>query len=465
MPRQPAREAVTNFDEIELGYDKPAAIAEAKRVLARFDLDVSSHRCPFDVDVPRFVGQIAEGDFDAALATIREAHPFAQVMGRHCHKFCEYPFTGEQYYMYGTPRDETSTAPFISALERAAADHGSPSVPEVGEAAPTGKRVAVIGAGSAGVACAWELRRLGHDVAVYEGEDEPGGLLTTGYPPFRMPRQAVADEHDLAAWGVEVRRARVDGDLLASLVEEYDAVFLAVGRTNVPIPDDGGAELVGVERSSEFLRRTWKDGNDLTGQRVVVIGGGFGGVDVVRSAVRLGAASVEMVYRRGLDEMLGGGLGPTFADILRDEDVGLRLFTEPRRVVGEAGHVSAVELGRTERLPDRAVRSIAGGEETVPADLVVWAIGERAAVTWISDAVDVALDASGLVATDPISRRTSHPKVWAGGDIRGGKGNHGAAQDGLWAARSIDAHLTDRFDSWLEVATTSARSVTSPIVR
>src|SRR5438093_7548347 len=145
-------EAIDTVDEVMLGYNREEAVAEARRALD-FDLADASARCPYDVDIPRFVRQVAEGDFDAALATIQESHPWPEMLGRHCHKFCE-----------RVHRPEGIEAPFLSALEWAVGRHGDPARSPFVPGPPTGWRVAIVGAGSGGLACAWQLRRLGHEV-------------------------------------------------------------------------------------------------------------------------------------------------------------------------------------------------------------------------------------------------------------------------------------------------------------
>src|SRR2546423_797114 len=159
-----SREAVKCWDEVTLGYSREEAIAEARRVV-QLDFTASIARCPFEIDIPRFIRQVAEGDFDAALATIREAHPFAGTFGRHCHKYCEYPFTGERRLATADP---TRLAPVISGLERAAGDFGHRDPSDFRPGSDTGRRVAIVGSGSAGLMCAWELRRMGHAVDIYE---------------------------------------------------------------------------------------------------------------------------------------------------------------------------------------------------------------------------------------------------------------------------------------------------------
>src|SRR4051794_32062957 len=152
MRMLPPSQAIHTFDEVFQGYDRDEAMAEARRAL-EFDLNEAAVWCPFDVDIPRFVGQVAEGDFDSAMDTIREVHPWPEVLGRHCHKFCERVHTPEGV-----------ESPFLSALEWAVGRHGDAAASPFVPGAPTGKRVAIVGAGSGGLACAWGLRRHGHAV-------------------------------------------------------------------------------------------------------------------------------------------------------------------------------------------------------------------------------------------------------------------------------------------------------------
>lgn len=445
MRMLPPAVAITTFDEVFLGYSEDEAVAEARRVLD-MDLADAAVRCPFDVDIPRFARQVAERDFDAALATIREAHPWPEVLGRHCHKFCERIHTHQGV-----------EAPFLSALEWAVGRYGDPARSPFAPGTPTGRRVAVIGAGSGGLACAWSLRRLGHTVDVFESTEVPSGLLFNGYPSFRMNKQVALREHQPAEWGARLELNRTIGpEELPRLVADYDAVFVAVGLTPVRQLGIEGDDLEGVWTGLDLLRDIWYGHPPSIGPRAVVVGAGYTAIDVVRAAVRLGCSTVEMVYRRGVDEMpLNPGRNSFFVSIVEREGVRCTFMTSPTRILGKQGRVTGIELVKMEYGPTDAdgrpsVRPIPGSEYPVEADTVIRAVGEGPDAEALVGPVGLAVTEQGFIGIDPITRQTSNPKVWAGGDIVGSLGNDGAAVDGFWAAGAINASFRGELATWRE---------------
>lgn len=453
MPALPPEEAVKTFDEVLLGYSREEAIAEARRALT-FDLARSSERCPLDVDVQLFVEAIADGDFNRAVAVIREAHAWPEVFGRHCHKYCELAHNPGGKYFAPEAQPSELNSPFISALEWAAGRYGDASLSPFRPGSPTGRRVVVLGAGSAGLACAWELRRQGHDVHIFDPEAVPGGLLWTGYPSFRLTKSVVPKENDPREWGADLHaKHAVDGDELREMVEDYDAVFIGVGRVPTRSLGIEGDELDGVWTGLDILRDTWYGRPPALGPRVMIIGAGFAALDVARTAIRFGCSPVEIVYRRGVADMLRPGLGPIFVRTLEEEGVRFRFMEDPKRIIGVGGHVAEVELVRTEYAEGqaegrRAVRPVPGSEHRVAVDTVIRAIGESIDVGALVGPVGVELTDQRYIKVDRVTRQTSNPKVWAGGDVIGGNGNEGAAVDGLWAARAMDAFFTGRLETW-----------------
>ena len=443
MRMLPPAQAIRTFDEVFQGYDRDEAVAEARRAL-RFDLADASARCPFDIDIARFVRKVAEGDFDAALAAIREAHPWPEMLGRHCHKFCERVHTPEGV-----------EAPFLSALEWAVGKYGdetrSPFVP----GPSTGKRVAVIGAGSGGLACAWALRRLGHEVEIFEQESVPSGLLFTGYPSFRMNKQVALAENNPIPWGVHLHlNSAVGPTELQRLLDQYDAVYVAVGRTPLRSLGVAGDDLDGVVTGLDLMRDTWFGHPPQIGPRAMIVGAGYTAIDVVRTAVRLGCTSVEMVYRRGVEEMpLGPGRNYRFVAMVEREGVKCTFMTTVKRILGKDGRVTGVELMKMEYGPPDAsgrpsVLPIPGTEYVVETDTVIRAIGELPDVIDLVAPVGIDQTDDGFIAIDEITRQTANPKVWAGGDVVGSLGNDGAAVDGFWAAGAIDAWFRGELDQW-----------------
>ncbi|MFI5270211.1 MAG: NAD(P)-binding protein, partial [Chloroflexota bacterium] len=243
MSQLSTAEAVLTFDEVVLGYTREEAIQEAQRIL-EFDLAAAREACPFAIDIPGFVASIAAGNFDEALGTIRSVNPWPGILGRHCQRMCE----------GGRHEGDGKDTPFISALERAAADHGNRSLYPFRAGAPSGKRVAVVGAGSAGCAAVYRLRELGHTAALYDQLPVPGGMMFTGFPNFRLPVSLLRMEIDPEGWGAEPHYdTPLTASLLRRLLEAYDAVVLTTGkfkelRMNIP-----GEDLDGVWDALHFL--------------------------------------------------------------------------------------------------------------------------------------------------------------------------------------------------------------------
>lgn len=465
MRRLSPDEAIKTFDEVLQGYNREEAMAEAKRALG-FDLAVSAARCPFDVDIPRFVSQVAQGDFDSALATIRDAHLWPEVFGRVCHKFCEIPHSKGRRILEDGGSSAGAEAPFLSALEWAAGTWGDRSRSPFKPGPATGHRVAVVGAGSAGLGAAWHLRRCGHAVDIFEKDPFTGGLLISGYPTFRMDKGAVRRENDPTEWGVNLHLNHpVDADEMRRLVAEFDAVFVSAGRAAMRSLDIPGDELPQVMTALDVLRTIWLEEPPKIGSRVMVVGAGFTALDIARAALRLGCAPVEIVYRRGVNDMLRPGLGQMFVRALEEEGVRFRFMADPVRILGEDGRVVGVELAAMEYTgePDETgrpgTRPIPGSEEVVPVDTVFRAVGETIEVEPIVGAVGVQLTDKGFIKVDAATKQTTNPKVFAGGDVIGTNGNEGAAYDALVAARAMDALLRGELDAWRPVAATHLKDM------
>lgn len=466
--------ASRTFDEFVTTLTPEQAIAEARRALeVGFDLASAQQGCPFKVDIPAYVARLAEGDVDGALAVIRRAHPFPSVFGRMCHFFCERgmhplveaPPPSPSPAEGGGDRDPASRAgsselsdagqpvrriegPALRDLERFVGDYGDPGRSPVGpEKPPSGKRIAVIGAGSGGLAGAWMLRRLGHEVDVYDELLVPGGTLFTGYPPFRMAKFGVRRDDDPASWGVRfIGGVKVTRERFEEIVEAYDLTLVTIGYTYPHYVGMPGEDAENVWNALDFILAV-SLGHPPSVERVLVLGGGGTARDASRTARRLGA-DVSVCYRRSRELMeLGGG---PFSDaevalrIHEEEGIKFEFLVQPVRIVADASNRAVgVEFLRT-RLgpPDEggrpAVELLPGTELTIPCDTVVEAVGEGADLSIFPEWIQTR---RGRVVVDLADHRTSHPKVFAAGEIVGLHGNDLAAHAAIQAAYTMDSVL------------------------
>jgi len=433
MRALPTAVAVTTFDEMPLGYSPAEAMAEARRA-GDADLAAAQAACPFGVDVGGLVRAVAAGDFDAGLGTVLQAHPWPGILGRHCHAPCVRAHT------LGPGIEPL----FVGALERAAADHGDRARFPFQPGPPTGRRVAIVGAGSAASAAAYRLRQRGHAVTMYEQLPVSGGMMFTGYPNFRLPLAVLRAENTPEAWGVTMRyNVRVDTALVERLVAEYDAVLLGTGKFKEVRMDIPGEDLDGVWSALDFLTQFKLGRNPRVGPRVVVTGAGYTAQDSSRTCVRLGH-QVQVLYRRTKDEM-------PVLPFLRDKFVARQaaegapyLFqTTPVRILGEHGRVVGVECVRTAPGPlDASGRPeavpVEGSNFVVECDTVIEATGEVVDLSFLP--ASVRLKDERHVAVDE-QWMTTLPGLFAAGEMTGLSGTERAFASGFKAADAIDRYV------------------------
>ncbi len=449
MPEQPPQVRNKNFNEVNLGYPEQLALLEAQRCL-KCKKAKCIEGCPVLVDIPKFIGLIADGDIEGAARSMLNDNALPAVTGRVCPQ--------ETQCEIECIRGHKGLPVAIGYLERFVADwarqHLTGEAPI--EALPSGKKVAVVGSGPGGLTAAGELVKYGHDVTIFEAFHTPGGVLVYGIPEFRLPKDIVRQEVDrLVARGVKIVTNAVIGKTytLDELRQEYQAIFIAVGAGLPVFMGVRGENFKGVYSANEYLTRCNlmaaydfpnTDTPVLKGRRVAVIGGGNVAMDAVRTAKRLGADEAIIVYRRSKVEMPA-----RVEEVHHAEEEGIRfeMLVAPLEVLGdEKGWVSGMkctrmELGEPDASGRRRPVPIAGSEFTIPCDEVVVAVGTRANPLLTSTCPDLKLNKWGNIEVDE-KGMSSIPGVFAGGDIvRGAATVILAMGDGKTAARAIDEYL------------------------
>lgn len=396
--------------------------------------------CPAKVDIPGFVALVAEKRYAEAIRLHRERNPFAAVCSRVCFHTCE-----------DKCRRSTIDAPVaIRAIKRFMVDQEiTLQVPEIREDPKNAKRkIAIIGAGPAGLTCAYFLARLGYRPEVFEAEQRPGGMLVQAIPAYRLPREVVAREvRMIEQMGVEIITGIAlgrDFTLTELRAQGYEAVFLGVGApegTRLGIP---GEDVQGVEDALTFLRTYNIRGSVRVGKRVIVVGGGNSAIDAARTAIRLGAEMVTVVYRRNREAM------PAYEEEITEaeaEGVRLQLLTAPVEVLSEGGQVVGlkcvpVQLGEFDRSGRRRPKEI-GEAFCIPADQILVAVGQTLDLERLVPDVELRRNSRGFIEVDPVTGQTSHRWIFAGGDaVNGPSSVVEAVAAGERAAVGIDMLLT-----------------------
>jgi glutamate synthase (NADPH/NADH) small chain len=453
MPERPPEERAKVFTEVNLGYDQDLARNEALRCLAcQKPTCVTS--CPVGVKVKDFIDLILAGDYLGAAAKIREDDVLPAITGRVCPQ--------EEQCESGCVVGRKMLPVGIGHLERFVADYEQ-RVGKVGlppRAPATGKKVAIVGSGPAGLSCAGDLVQRGHEVRVFEALHDLGGVLAYGIPEFRLPRTVLKQEiENLRLMGVEFETDVVVGrtvtiDELFGL-EGYHAVFIATGAGAPQFMKVPGENLNGVYSANEFLTRVNlmrayrfpeydQPVYDCKGQEVAVIGGGNTALDAARTALRLGAKRVNMIYRRSEKEMPGRAEEIHHA---KDEGIQIQTLTNPVAYLGEervqAVRVLRMELGEPDSSGRRRPIPIPGSEFDIPASVVIIAIGTTANPLVQATTPGLKTNKRNYIEADPATLRTSRKGVFAGGDIVTGAATVILAMGaGRKAAASIHDFLT-----------------------
>jgi glutamate synthase (NADPH/NADH) small chain len=444
MPLQPllsAPQLAANMADLKPPLRPQEALIEASRCLYCFDAPCIM-ACPTGIDVPAFIKKIAFDNPVGAARTILTAN----ILGASCARVCPTQVLCEGACVLG---DRDAKPIEIGRLQRYATDfvesRGLRVLPDPAPA--SGHRVAVIGAGPAGLGCAAELARLGHQVTIFEKRKQPGGLNTYGIAYYKMkPAVSLAEVELVRSLGVEIRcGVAVGRDVpIAGLERDFAAIFLAVGLGSAARLRIPGEDLPEVMDALDFISQIHTDPLDriATGRCVAVIGAGNTAIDAVTQAKRLGADQAFIVYRRGEPEMSAYEFEYEHA---KGDGAHFVFHAAPLEVIGTAGHVSGLKLIRT-RLVDGRVEVIPGTEWIEPCDLVLKAVGQEKQAAFLRDLFPaLAVDAQGVVARDPLTGATNLPRVFTGGDCaNGGREVVNAVGEGKKAAHGIHAFLTGR---------------------
>lgn len=450
MPSQDPLVRNRNFKEVALGYDEATAIEEAKRCLN------CKHRpcvsgCPVNIVIPEFIECVANGEFEKAYQVIHRSSSLPAVCGRVCpqERQCE------SKCVRGIKGEPVA----IGRLERFVADyHNNNAEKTTINIEKNGKRVAVIGSGPSALACSGDLAKMGYDVTVFEALHIAGGVLVYGIPEFRLPKAIVAQEVEgLKSIGVDFETNVVVGKSISveDILNEYDAVFIGSGAGLPRFMGIEGENLKGVYSANEFLTRinlmkAYKDDSRTPvqhGKKVAVVGGGNVAMDAARSAMRLGAEKVYVIYRRSLEEL------PARAEEVEhamEEQIEFKTLTNPVRIVGDdddnvcAIECVSMELGEPDASGRRKPVTIEGSEHLIDVDCVIIAIGTSPNPLIKTTTPGLDVDSRGCIIADEIGR-TSLAGVFAGGDtVTGAATVIKAMGAGKKAAEAIDEYLKQK---------------------
>ena len=451
MPKQEAEVRSRNFNEVALGYSEATAIEEAKRCL-QCKKPFCVANCPVSIAIPDFIRAVAEGDFGRGVSILKQKNALPSVCGRVCpqEEQCESECT--------LNRRKGTIA--IGRLERFLGDweavQENAEIPEIPP--PTGRKVAIVGGGPAGLTAAADLVKLGHSVIIFEALHKMGGVLSYGIPEFRLPKKIVDREVDyLRRLGVEMRTDYVIGNIrsIDNLLETYDAVFVATGAGLPWFMEMPGNNFNGVYSANEYLTRinlmkgyAFPHSNTPVKQhrKVAVLGGGNVAMDCARTALRLGSEAT-IVYRRSRDELPARLEEVENAE---EEGVSFRFLTLPVRAISDENfHVIGLEclqmeLGEPDASGRRSPIKVPGSEFTLDFDCVIHAIGNSPNPLIPAKTPGLDISKKGTITVDPQTGKTSKERVWAGGDVASGAATViNAMGAGRRAASSIHTFLSE----------------------
>ena len=453
MPRQAPGLRARNFNEVALGYSLEQAQAEASRCI-QCPRHPCIDGCPVEIDIPGFIKAVGDGDMPEAVRILKDKNSLPGICGRVC---------PQETQCEATCVLAKKGAPIaIGRLERYVADWERANMQSLNspviKPTPTGKRVAVVGSGPAGLTAAADLAKLGHSVTIFEALHVAGGVLMYGIPEFRLPKDIVQAEVDyVASLGVRIELDTVVGKTMSvdDLIDSgYQAVFLGPGAGAPMFLNIPGENLNGIYSANEFLTRVnlmkayrfpEYDTPVKIGQRVGVVGGGNVAMDAARCALRLGAEEVYIIYRRSEVEMPARR---EEVENAKEEGIQFKLLTNPKRYIGNDQNwvvgmeCYEMELGEPDASGRRRPIALPGSEFIIKVDMAVAALGTRPnpIIPSTTDGLDTTR--WGTIVADEVIGKTTKPAVWAGGDIVTGAATVISAMGaGKRAATSIDEYL------------------------
>ena len=455
MPSQESDVRKHNMDEVALGYTEDQVVLEANRCLQCKNMPCTQG-CPVNINIPAFIERVTKRDFDGALSVIQESSLLPAICGRvcpqenQCQKFCT----------VGKTHKDVDKAVAIGRIERYVADHAHPVLPTV--KSESGKKVAVVGSGPASIAAAADLRKEGHRVVMFEALHKTGGVLVYGIPEFRLPKALVQKEIDkLKEIGVEINtnflvgRTRTINELFKE--DKFDAIFVGTGAGLPKFMNIPGENLVGVFSANEYLTRSnlmkaYNEEDAMTplyhSKNVAVFGGGNVAMDAARTALRLGAEKVSIIYRRTREEMPARKEEVMHA---MEEGVEFLMLNQPVEIIGdENGKVTGVkvikcELGEPDSTGRRSPLEIPGSEEVLPFDTVIVSIGNASNPLIKMTTPEIEVNRRGNFIVNPDTGETSIKGLYAGGDIVLGAATVILAMgEGRKAAKAINEYLRSK---------------------
>lgn len=391
--------------------------------------------CPANIDIQTYLNHVSTGNFEAAIRVIKDRNPFPSACGRVCPHPCE---SECRRNLVDEPVAINHVKRFVADWDRAQDERWAPHLAD-----PSGKRIAVVGAGPSGLSAAYYATIAGHRVTVFEKQPEPGGMMRYGIPEYRLPKATLDDEIAfMRALGVEILTGRALGTHLRldELRKEYDAVYLAVGSWRATPLQLDGEHLPNVHLGIDYLRHVVKGTDDPVGDTVVVVGGGNTAIDCVRTALRKGARDVKLLYRRTRTEMPAE---PLEIEEALHEGIEMVFLAAPTRITANGDrlrlHCSRMELGEPDRSGRRRPVMVEGSEFTIDADTVIGAIGQTTDTGFLWDDLPVRLNKWGDVEIDGGTMQSSERNVFAGGDcVTGPATVIQAIAAGRRAAHAID---------------------------